>query len=285
LQPSVSAWLSPFGMRHNRAIVRLAWLTDIHLNFVSPKARAEFYARLRAEYLDALLLGGDIGEADSVNQFLDEMAGALSLPIYFVLGNHDFYGGSIAAVREAVKRQSAASRWLHWLPACGVVPLTATTALVGHDSWADGRLGDFFGSDVLLNDYVLIAELRAPRKSQRYAKLNSLGDEAAEFLDRQASEAVAAYRDIVVLTHVPPFREACWHEGRISGADYLPHFACRAVGDRLAAIMRARPDRRMTVLCGHTHSPGAARILDNLEVRTGQAKYGLPQLQQVLTVE
>jgi Icc protein len=265
--------------------VRLGWLTDIHLNFVQPKKRTAFYAGLRAEGLDAILLGGDIGEAGSVTQFLDEMAGALSLPIYFVLGNHDFYGGSLAAVREAVAGQSAASTWLHWLPTSGVVPLTATTALVGHDSWADGRLGDFFGSEVLLNDYVLIAELRAPGKPARYAKLNSLGDEAAEFLDRQGREAIALYRNIVVLTHVPPFREACWHEGRISDDDYLPHFACRAVGDRLAAIMRGHPDRQMTVLCGHTHSPGVARILDNLEVATGHAEYGQPRLQQVLTVE
>jgi hypothetical protein len=104
----------------------------------------------------------------------------------------------------------------------------------------------------------------APGKSELYAKLNSLGDEAAEFLDRQVREAVAAYRNIVVLTHVPPIRTACWHEGRISDDDYLPHFASRAVGDRLAAIMRSHPDRQMTVLCGHTHSPGVAWILDKL---------------------
>jgi 3',5'-cyclic-AMP phosphodiesterase len=75
----------------------------------------------------------------------------LRVPIYFVLGNQDFYGGSIAAVREAVARKAAASRWLHWLPESGVIPLTANTALVGHDSWADGRLGDFFRSEVMLN--------------------------------------------------------------------------------------------------------------------------------------
>jgi Icc protein len=265
--------------------VRLGWLTDLHLNFVPPKKRADFYAGLRAAGLDAFLLGGDIGEAGSVTGFLHEMAEALNLPIYFVLGNHDFYGGSIAAVREAVARQSAALHWLHWLPARGVVGLTATTALAGHDSWADGRLGDFFRSNVLLNDYRLIDELRLPAKAARFAKLNSLGDEAAEFLERQVTEAVSAYRNIVVLTHVPPFREACWHEGRISDDDYLPHFACRTVGERLAAIMRVHSDRRMTVLCGHTHSGGEARILDNLEVRTGGAVYGEPRLQQVLTVE
>ena len=34
--------------------------------------------------------------------------------------------------------------------------LTKDTCLIGHDGWADGRLGDFSGSKVLLNDYVEI---------------------------------------------------------------------------------------------------------------------------------
>jgi Icc-related predicted phosphoesterase len=262
-------------------VLQIGWITDIHLNFVSPRKRAAFYRELGARSLDAILLGGDIGEADSVTQLLAEMESNLQMPIYFVLGNHDFYRGSIGAVRDAVARQAAESKWLRWLPASGVVPLTATTALIGHDSWADGRLGDFFRSEVVLNDYLLIAELRGQEKRERYAQLNALGDEAAEFLERRASEALAGWRNIVVLTHAPPFRESCWHEGRISDDDYLPHFACRAVGDRLAAIMRESPDKTMTVLCGHTHSSGSARILDNLIVYTGQAQYGEPKLQRV----
>jgi len=262
--------------------VRLGWLTDIHLNFVPPLKRSEFYARLRREKLDGLLLGGDLGEADSVTNFLAEIADGLRIPIYFVLGNHDFYHGTLAAVRERVAREAAASPWLHWLSASGPIPLTADTALVGHDSWADGRLGDFFRSEVTLNDYLLIEELSGLEKQERYRKLNTLGDEAAEFIENRARETLTRYRNVIVLTHVPPFRESCWHEGQISNDDYLPHFACRAVGDRLAAIMRAHPDHTMVVLCGHTHSPGFARILDNLEVRTGGATYGEPTLQEVL---
>ena len=41
----------------------------------------------------------------------------------------------------------------------------------------------------------------------------------------------------------------------------------------------------MTVLCGHTHSAGIAKILPNLEVRTGAAEYGRPELQGGLLVE
>ena len=265
--------------------VRLGWLTDIHLNFLRPGQRPEFYSKLGEEKLDAIMLGGDIGHANSVTRFLTEMANELRIPIYFVLGNHDFYDGSIAAGRENVAREAAASPWLHWLPASGVIPLTADIALVGHDSWADGRLGDFFRSEVMLNDYVKIAELVSPRKTQRYAKLNALGDEAAEFLENRVLEALAQFRNLIVLTHVPPFREACWHEGKISDDDHLPHFACRVVGERLAEIMRRHLDCTMTVFCGHTHSPGFARILDNLAVHTGGAEYGAPALQRVLDLD
>jgi 3',5'-cyclic AMP phosphodiesterase CpdA len=265
--------------------LRAGWLTDIHLNFVSSGTRLRFYAQLRGQHLDVILLGGDIGEAESVIQFLTEIERGLGIPIFFVLGNHDFYHGSIAEVRETVARRVAESRWLRWLPTSGVVSLTDNTALVGHDSWADGRLGDFFGSDVMMNDYALIAELTGLSWTERYAKLNALGDEAAEFLEDRVAEALSQRRHVVVLTHVPPFRESCWHEGSISNDDYLPHFACRAVGERLANIMRVHPDSMMKVLCGHTHSSGVARILSNLEVFTGDAKYGEPRLQQVFELE
>jgi hypothetical protein len=151
--------------------LRLGWLTDIHLNFVSQGKRERFYARIREKQLEAIVLGGDIGEAASVTNFLAEIADVLRIPIYFVLGNHDFYGGSIRLVREAVARQAADSAWLHWLPSSGVVSLTARTGLIGHDSWADGRLGNFFRSEVMLNDYVLISELCGFEKQKLYSIL------------------------------------------------------------------------------------------------------------------
>jgi hypothetical protein len=83
---------------------------------------------------------------------------------------------------------------------------------------------------------------------------------------------------------VPPFMQACWHEGRISTPAFLPHFACKAVGEALVSVMRRHPERGLLVLCGHTHSSGEARILPNLLVRTGAAVYGQPRVQDVLTL-
>ena len=259
--------------------LRIGWITDIHLNFVSRGGRARFYAALQRDSFDALLLGGDIGEADSTPGFLVELSDALRIPVYFVLGNHDFYRGSIAAVRTEIAQIARESQWLHWLSDTGVVPLTPETALVGHDSWADGRLGNFAQSSVELADYTMIAELRHSTKSELLATLHALGDEAADYLELRVQEAVSGFRNIVVLTHVPPFRAATWHEGRVSDENYLPHFGCRVVGERLAAIMQKHPEARMTVLCGHTHSPGTAAVLPNLTVLTGEAVYGDPQLQ------
>jgi 3',5'-cyclic-AMP phosphodiesterase len=85
----------------------------------------------------------------------------------------------------------------------------------------------------------------------------------------------------MLLTHVPPLRNACWHEGRVSNDEWAPHFTCQAMGEAILEIMSGRPDRQLTVLCGHTHSAGECRPLPNLVIYTGQAKYEEPEIQRV----
>jgi hypothetical protein len=118
----------------------------------------------------------------------------------------------------------------------------------------------------------------------RLAKIHALGDEAAAHLHRVLPDALTRFKHVLVLTHVPPFRESCWHQGEISNDDWLPFFTCKAVGDALAEAMAATPGRRMTVLCGHTHGGGEAQVLPNLRVLTGAVRYGNPVVQRVLDV-
>ena len=49
---------------------RLAWLTDIHLNFLRTRAVEAFLASLADAKADAFLIGGDIGEAHDVTRYL-----------------------------------------------------------------------------------------------------------------------------------------------------------------------------------------------------------------------
>ena len=53
---------------------RIAWLTDIHLNFLEPSALGVLEDRLRQAAPDAILLGGDIGEAPQLPAYLRGIA-------------------------------------------------------------------------------------------------------------------------------------------------------------------------------------------------------------------
>ncbi len=272
---------------HNCFMTHLAWLTDIHLNFLPPSAVEAFLDMLAGTAADAFVISGDIAEADDVAIHLLAITEKVKRPVYFVLGNHDFYCGSIASVRENVRSLCSVPPNLHWMPDEGIVPFGKEACLVGHDGWSDGRLGDYHGSDVMLNDFGLIEEFGGFDEDphERLAKLNALGDEAAAHFRKVLPDAISRFQHIVVVTHVPPFREACWHEGKVSNDDWLPFFSCKAVGDALVEAMTAASDCKMTVLCGHTHGSGEAMILPNLRVLTGGAKYGKPTVQRVLMIE
>ena len=102
---------------------------------------------------------------------------------------------------------------------------------------------------------------------------------AATHFDSVLPRALNDSDHVICLTHVPPFREVCWHEGKISDNMWLPHFSCKIVGEILKKHMSQFPEKKMTVLCGHTHSSGQAQILENLVVLTGAATYGEPAIQ------
>jgi 3',5'-cyclic AMP phosphodiesterase CpdA len=263
--------------------MKLAWLTDIHLNFVHPERLEAFFENLSATAPDAVVISGDIGEAPDVAWRLRDLATRLGCPIYFVLGNHDFYRGSFAGVREKIKATCSAVPNIKYLSTSNsVIQLTERTGLLGHDGWGDARLGTPHGWKVALNDWEFIQDLRNLSEKELLRKLNALGDDAAAHFRAILPEAIERFPELLVVTHVPPFREACWHQGRISDDDWLPHFTCKAVGDVLREAMAAHPDSKMTVLCGHTHGGGEAHILPNLRVLTGEAAYGRPAVQRIM---
>jgi 3',5'-cyclic AMP phosphodiesterase CpdA len=262
--------------------MRLAWLTDIHLNFLTASETDNFLSAVRVCKADAILLTGDIGEARSVVPLLERLDNAWQRPLYFVLGNHDFYGGSIAGVRAEVTALQRTRPYLVYLTAAEMISLTPTVGLVGDDGWADARLGNYVQSLVMMNDYRLIAELAPLTKEFRWPKLKQLGDQAAQHIRRVLPAALAKFPAVILGTHAPPLREACWHEGQISNDEWLPHFTCKALGDAILEIMRAAPQKKLTVYCGHTHSPGICQPLPNVTIYTGSAEYGLPTVQQVI---
>lgn len=266
--------------------MKLAWLTDIHLNFIDDDARSAFYQKVVKTGCDAVLISGDIAEAPSLVNLLQEMASQISKPIYFVLGNHDYYHGEVASVREAVQHLSNHNAWLHWLPVTKPQQLTSTTILLGQDGWADGRFGDYHHSTVNLNDSRLIGDLFQARlmgKNALLQKMQQLADADAQLLSDDLSTAGGLNpKQIIVLTHVPPFEGACLYQGKRSSQDFLPYFGSKIMGDALLLAAQAKPAIDYLVLCGHTHEVAFHQPLPNLTVKVGGAEYGQPMFQEII---
>ena len=184
----------------------LAWATDIHLDHCSGKALDAFIGEIQEAAPDALVLGGDISSGAHLYRHLWSFE-LLEIPVYFVLGNHDAYTTSIEESCAIASEVSRESEWLHYLPDVGVVPLTEGACLIGHGCWADARAGSWTKSNVMINDYVLIQEL-APLRYHRHLlrqRLEELGDEAADWFSKTLPKT-EGYQEIVVVTHVPPWR-------------------------------------------------------------------------------
>jgi len=269
---------------------RVTWLTDIHLNFLWDRKIAafdpehhDFIEEVLAADSDVILVGGDIAEAPDLIWHLQQLTASLpGKRIYFVLGNHDFYRGSIQRVRGEVTEFCRSRPNLVYLTVADQpLRLSNRLGIVGHDGWADGRFGELEWSRARISDYAYIDELRAAGEDGRRQLLNALGDEAAAHLRRLLSQAVECFQEIVLLTHVPPWLEVACHAGKVCDYEYAPHFASKAVGEAIVAVMKQVPQCQLTVLCGHTHSPAEHRPLPNVLCLAGQAEYGVPRVQRV----
>jgi hypothetical protein len=234
---------------------------------------------------DALVISGDTAEAPSVTSVLLEIQRFIKLPVYFVLGNHDFYGGSIASVRCEVSRVTRDTEGLNYLPEVGVVSLSSRAALIGHDGWADGRYGDYIRSAVMLNDYVHIQEFKSLDKLSRVGLMQQLAGAAAAQIANMLRQACETHERILVATHVPPFAEACRFQGRPTDPAWLPHFSSKVLGGLLLAASARWAQCSFDVLCGHTHERVDVRVRPNLRVRTAGAQYGRPDLAAVIDLD
>jgi len=267
--------------------MKIAWITDIHLNFLESADRKRFYQDIVATKSNAVLVSGDIAEAPTVSDILEKMAQHIAKPIYFVLGNHDYYQSSVENVRQKVTQLSQENPSVNWLPEAGLVQLNKDTLLLGEDCWADGRYGNYADSRVMLNDSRMIQELREGNIIGKYQLLDAmqkLADSDAARLKKNLQLAIQEHspKRIIVLVHLPPFRESCMHEGEISNDDYLPFFASKITGDVLLNAAKANPDIDFLILCGHTHSSSYYKPLDNLTVKAGSVEYGKPTVQEVI---
>ncbi len=257
------------------------WTTDIHLNFLKEYERKALYAKINKSRGECLLIGGDIAEAHSLVLFLDEMKNYISKDIYYVLGNHDYYGSDFDEVKNIIfeyfEKQNKKSQKNQHKFQCfdffdETVSLTEKTVLIGNSGWGDAGYGNFMESNVQLSDYFYIKSLKNLSKIQLQNKLQNKGIEFADYLKKKL-EKCRKYKTIIYLTHVPPFENACWYNGQISDSNFLPHFSCAATGNALIEYAEKNLHQNIIVLCGHTHGDGFYKHYKNISVFTNGSDY------------
>ncbi len=265
--------------------MRIAWVTDPHLNHCSLPVWERLVAEIVASGCDRVLITGDISEGEDVVFQLLRFADVVSRPIDFVLGNHDFYHSSIDGTRTAVAQAASGHPWLCYLRDESVISFNASVSIVGEDGWGDATEGDYDRSRVLLNDFRLIDDFYSSDPQRWRRMLRELGADAAVRLAAKLRAAALQSNSVLVATHVPPFREACWYDGHTTDDNWAPFFVCGQVGTQLRVVASEFPETDFQVVCGHTHHGGFAKLAPNLSVTTGPATYAAPSVTEIIDVD
>jgi Icc protein len=259
---------------------QLAWCSDLHFDFLNAAKQTHFLDSLRSLSAAALVITGDISNSLRLGAALDALA-TVGKPVYFVLGNHDYYCSNFASTEAVINRTCQSSRRLVRLGRGEIIPLSSRAALIGHGGWADGRAGLGRASLAQLNDFLLIKDLKVP-KEQLFDRLNELGQDSARYLTTVLPRAAAQADHIIVATHVPPFVEAARYGEAPCSPGFQPHYVNLAFGEALLEFARGWPRKKFTVLCGHTHEAYEYQAAPNLLVRVAGADYSNPRVEAVL---
>ncbi|WP_232220511.1 metallophosphoesterase family protein [Legionella tunisiensis] len=253
--------------------------------FLDSNARHLFYKALIHSGADRIIISGDIAEAPTVNSVLLEMRDVLAKPIYFVLGNHDYYHGRIANVRAQMQHLTNQEPLLFWLAAAGPLLLEKDIYLLGQDGWADGRFGDYYSSSIIMNDSRMIEDLFQKNclgKTELLVKMQELADNDAQQLKENLRAAITKHAErMIIVTHVPPFQESTLLGEKRNTIDFLPFYTSKATGQVLITIAEEYTQLDFLVLCGHIHSKTNYQPRHNLTVKTGQAEYYNPAIQTI----
>ena len=239
---------------------------------------------LHAAAPDAVLVTGDFATAASLPRWLRAYRRMTDRPLYFILGNHDFWGGGVAEVREEVRRLSADIDGLVYLTVADPVTLAPGVALVGHDGWYDARSGRWDAPRFRMQDWDQVTDFAAITGHDGIvAVARRLADAAEAELLPRVEAAAQRHATVLVATHVPPWPPPPGSRRHPDGEWIAPWYVAEQLGHALERAAAAHPAVTFRVRAGHAHVrwEGIA-IAPNLTCDVGGARYGSPVIERVL---
>ncbi|PIS00393.1 MAG: hypothetical protein COT84_07750 [Chlamydiae bacterium CG10_big_fil_rev_8_21_14_0_10_35_9] len=247
----------------------MLWLTDLHIDFKEKEAIDVFLKKVSKVKSDGICITGDIGEKGESINFIKKLSEITKLPIYFILGNHDFYGFKIEEFQAKVHLAFIDNARIFYLNSHHYVPLSNNAAIVGIDNWYDLSQGDFFASPVIPKDFKEIQTFSTLNKNDLFSFIQDYSHKIIDQLNQKLVNAFASFSNVILLAHFPPFKEVCLYNNTVADDNWAPFFVQGLLGDFLKTFMSENPDKCLTVLSGHTHHIASYKPTHNLTIKVG----------------
>lgn len=244
------------------------WATDLHLNYFDDKYITNFGKFLSSKYqAKGFIISGDISLGNKLERNLKTLSNAIQMPIYYVLGNHDYWYSSFNEIDKLTKSLNDNSLINLNL---SHLQINSKTILIGFDGWYDCSFGEI-DTKIQMTDWVRIKEFQNqdPIKISKKRSASYLS-----FLDRALSFKNQGITNQIVVTHIPPFEQLIKNKKTAK-----PFYGSSISGQILSKL--SNDFDKIICLSGHTHNK-ASYQQDNLLCYVGEACRGKPSLAGLL---
>jgi predicted phosphohydrolase len=250
------------------------WYTDTHLDKVPAWTKRKFAKHIGKANAKGIFLTGDISNGRNTIDDLELLSDNTSSPIYFVLGNHDYHWSSRQKTHDKIRKLCQKRPNLIWMTEAGVVHINEEVALIGTEGWYDAEEGkpEYLK---LTFDWFLVDDWRKmPTMEDRIEAWRKIADESADDISEKLEHAIEQkYKNIYLLTHFPPWREATRDVGTYMEKFWLPYNCNVRLGRAIEKAMEEHKKRHVTVLAGHTHTDTWIHVSRNIECKVSKAKH------------
>lgn len=262
--------------------MKVAHITDCHVDFLKNHELIEFLLSLQESEAEAFVITGDISKGTLVHKHLLWMEKIVQKPIYFVLGNHDFYDSSFAEVNKNIRKLCEESNYLFYLQDREFVKL-GDTILIGQNGWYDAGWRTPLTSLVFLWDWLFIEEFHKLSNTQaRIALLIEIAASEVRQAERKLLEALKHGDKIMFATHIPPWSEDHYKLGEIANKFWMPYNSSKMMADMLVRVMEKHPNKQLTCTAGHVHLRRKEQITHNILLKVGDGAHGKSKIEEII---
>lgn len=261
--------------------MKYAWLTDIHLDHLGFNKLINFFESIVD--VDGVFISGDISIGKHLVDHLKTLSKYTQVPIYFVLGNHDYYESDFFSVKKSVYELD--DNLIYLTDQNEPIQLSHDTCLIGDDGWYDAKWSKPLTNLVFIADFLRIKDFRNLKSNnERFNLVEKISYESARNVREKLLKALKKYKTVYFVTHFPPWPEEIPSIFNIGNRFWDPYCSSTIMSDMILQVMTKYKDNKLIILCGHNHSEYKISISHNILMKIGGARIRNPKINEIITI-